>query len=70
MKIANSPDIFQQKKKDLFHGFEFICVYIDDILVLTKGDFKYINEKIKPKPYPMPKINKLLLKLECSQYAE
>ena len=22
---------------DLFHGFEFICAYIDDVLLLTKG---------------------------------
>ena len=24
MGVANSPDIFQQKMNDLFHGFEFI----------------------------------------------
>ena len=23
---------------DLFHGFEFIRAYLDDILILTKGD--------------------------------
>ena len=22
---------------DLFHGFEFICAYIDELLILTKG---------------------------------
>ena len=26
---------------DLFHGFEFIRVYVDDILVLKKGDWTY-----------------------------
>ena len=26
---------------DLFHGFEFIHVYIDEILILTKGYWKY-----------------------------
>ena len=36
MGVTNSPDIFQQKMNDLFHGFEFICVYIDELLVLTK----------------------------------
>ena len=36
MGSANLPDIFQQKMKDLFHGFEFIRAYIDSILVLTK----------------------------------
>ena len=26
MGIADSPENFQQKMNDLFHGFEFICV--------------------------------------------
>ena len=29
---------FQQKMNDLFHGFEFIRVYIYDILILTTAD--------------------------------
>ena len=37
--VANSPDILQYKMKGLFHGFEFIHVYIDEILILTKGDW-------------------------------
>ena len=37
MGVANSPDIFQLKKKNLFHGFEFIRAYIDNLLILTKG---------------------------------
>ena len=36
MGVANSPEIFQQKMNDLFHGFEFTRAYIDVILVLTK----------------------------------
>ena len=30
---------FQQKMNDLFRGFEFICAYIDDLLIPTKGDW-------------------------------
>ena len=41
MGVANSPDIFQQKMNYLFHGYEFICAYINDLLVLTKVDWKY-----------------------------
>ena len=41
MGVANSPDIFQQKINDLFHGFEFIRAYIDDWLILTKRDCMY-----------------------------
>ena len=44
---------------DLSHGFEFIHAYIDDLLILTKGD----------QTDPMPKINEMLLKLEGFQYA-
>ena len=31
------PEISQQKINDLFHGFEFIPLYVYDLLVLTKG---------------------------------
>ena len=40
MGFANSPDIFQHKMNDLFSRFEFIRVYIEDILILTKGNRK------------------------------
>ena len=39
MGVANSPEIFQQKMKDLFNEFEFIRVYIYQFLILTKGDW-------------------------------
>ena len=38
MGVANSSDIFQQKKNDLFHGFECIRAYIDELFILTKED--------------------------------
>ena len=47
MGIANSPDIFQQKMNDLFHGFEFICACIDDLLILTKKDWTDHVQKLK-----------------------
>ena len=37
MGVANSREIFQHKMNDLFHGFEFIRVYIDYLLILTKS---------------------------------
>ena len=39
MGVDNSPDIFQQKINDIFNGFEFIPEYIDELLILTKGDW-------------------------------
>ena len=38
MGVANSPDIFQLRINDLFNGFKFIRVYIDDLLKITKRD--------------------------------
>ena len=32
---------------DLFCGFELVCVYIADLLILTKGDGTYHVHKIE-----------------------
>ena len=31
----------------LFHGLKFILAYIDDILILKKGDWKYHVQKLE-----------------------
>ena len=46
MGIINSPDIFQQKMKDLFHGFNFFREYIDDLLISTEGDWTDYVQKL------------------------
>ena len=46
MRVANPPDIFQQKMNDLFHEYEFICEYINDLLILTKVDWTYHVHKL------------------------
>ena len=40
MGLANSPDVFQEKMSKLFNNFEDVRAYIDDILLLTKGDWE------------------------------
>ena len=47
MGVVNSPDIFQQKMNDLFHGFEFICAYIYYLLILIKVDWTGYVQKLK-----------------------
>ena len=84
MGVSNSPDIKQQKMNDLFHGFGFIQAYIYDMLILIQNGephplrninidqisyFRNLNKQLNPKPYSMPKINEILLKLEGFQYA-
>ena len=39
MEVANSPEKFQQRMIDLFHGFYFIYAYMDKLLVLTKVEW-------------------------------
>ena len=40
MGLANSPDIFQEKMGDLFADLENARAYIDNLLVLTKGNWE------------------------------
>ena len=32
-RVANSSKKFKQKVNDIFHGFEFICAYIDEMFI-------------------------------------
>ena len=38
MGLCNSPDIFQEKMSELMVGLEFARAYLDDLLLITKGD--------------------------------
>ena len=46
MGLCNSPDIFQEKMSELMSDLEFVRVYIDDLLTLTKGTFEDHLEKL------------------------
>ena len=37
--VSNSPDIFKEKMNEMFCGCEFIQAYIEDLLIITKGDW-------------------------------
>ena len=50
MEIDKSPDIFQQKMKDLFHRFEIIHEYIDVIFIFKKVDWTDHVQKLKLTP--------------------
>ena len=38
MGLSISADVFQREMTKLFDGLDFVMVYIDDILVVTKGN--------------------------------
>ena len=61
MGVANYPSNFQYNMNDLFHGFKYIRAYIDEHLVLTKGDWTDHLQKLELT------LNKLKLKgLKCN----
>ena len=39
MGLTISADVFQREMTKLFQGLEYVMVYIDDVLVVTRGDF-------------------------------
>jgi hypothetical protein len=47
MGLCNSPDIFQEKMNELFDGLDYVRVYIDDVLCLTKGNYNDHLEKLE-----------------------
>ena len=47
-RINNDPEIFQDKIDENFHGFGFLFAYVDDLLIITKGDWSGHLEKIEP----------------------
>ena len=46
MGLSNSPDIFQEKMSKLFTDLETVQVYINDLLVITKGSYDEHLEEV------------------------
>ena len=40
MGVCNIPDISQGNIYEIFEGFDMVSAYIDNLLVITKYDFK------------------------------
>ena len=47
MGVCNSPDTFQEKTNEMFCRIEFIRACIDDLLVITKGDWSGHLDKLE-----------------------
>ena len=49
MELCNSPDIFQKKIKmdEVFNGLECLRAYIDDLLIISNGNFEAHLNKVK-----------------------
>ena len=47
MELCNSPDIFQEKMNELFHGLEHVRAYIDDLFIISNDNFEDHLNKVK-----------------------
>jgi Reverse transcriptase (RNA-dependent DNA polymerase) len=61
-----SPDVFQHKMDRTFGDYGFVYVYIDDILIITKGDFEKHLTHLRLVLQPL-KLNHLHVNLKKSK---
>ena len=47
MGLCKSPDIFHDKINELFSGSEYVRAFIDDMLIISNGNFEDHQNKIK-----------------------
>jgi hypothetical protein len=47
MGLCNSPDIFQERMYKLFSDLEYVCAYIDNLLVTSSSTFKEHLERLE-----------------------
>ena len=47
MGLYNSSDIFQEKMNEIFNGLECVRAYIDDLLIISNGNFEDCMNKVK-----------------------
>ena len=47
MGISNAPDIFQERMSTLMAALEFVRVYLDDLLVITRSDWDDHLDKLR-----------------------
>ena len=47
MGLSGSPDIYQEKMSGLMESLDFVRVYIDVLLTLTKGNFEDHLDKLR-----------------------
>ena len=47
MGLCKSPDIFQEKMNEVFNVLEYVRAYIDDLIIISNGNFEDHLNKVK-----------------------
>ena len=55
MGIACAPDIFQNEMSTLMEELEYVRVYLDDLLVISKGTYEDHTQKLDALRLTYPK---------------
>ena len=64
MGVAGSPDIFQEKMSGLMSTLEYVRTYLDDLLIISQGDFNDHLEKLQA---ALQKLQEAGLKVNCAK---
>src|SRR5688572_8883287 len=64
MGLCNSPNIFQEKMSKLMIGLEFARAYLDDLLLITKGNF---DEHLDQLEQALTRLSEASLKIKASK---
>src|SRR5688572_14111355 len=64
MGLCNSPDIFQEKMSELMVGLEFARTYLDNLLLITKGNFE---EPLNQLEQALTRLSEAGLKINASK---
>ena len=46
MGLCNSPDVSQEKMNALFNGLEYFKAYVDNLLIISNGNFVDHRNKV------------------------
>ena len=64
MGLCNSLNIFQEKMSELIQGLEFARAYLDDLLIISKGDF---DEHLDQLEVTLTRLSEAGLKINASK---
>ena len=60
--------VFERAKNQNRYPHPLHKLNLQQIKYVFLRNFRHLNNQLKRKPYPMPNINEMFLKLECFQY--
>ena len=64
MGLCNSPDIFQEKMSKLMAGLELARAYLDNLLIISKGD---LDEHLEQLEAALTRLSEAGLKINASK---